>query len=61
MRLFRRNALGVYAVYAAAIASGLLVATAIWTARGILAGLPLDALTWLAVGLSVRARTAFDD
>jgi O-antigen ligase len=38
-----------------AIALGwLLVAAAIWTARGILAGLPLDALTWLAVGLAVR-------
>jgi O-antigen ligase len=41
---------------AGAVALGwLLVAAAVWTARGILAGLPLDALTWLAVGLAVRA------
>jgi O-antigen ligase len=47
---------------AGAVAAGcLLVAAAIWTARGILAGVPLDALTWLAVGLAVRARTGLDD
>jgi O-antigen ligase len=47
---------------AGAIAVGwLLVAAATWTARGILAGLPLDALTWLGVGLAVRARAALDD
>jgi O-antigen ligase len=47
---------------AGAVAVGwLLVAAAVWTARGILAGLPLDALTWLAAGLAVRARTALDD
>jgi O-antigen ligase len=41
---------------AGAVAIGwLLVAAAVWTARGILAGLPLDALTWLAVGLVVWA------
>jgi hypothetical protein len=29
----------------------LLAATAIWNGLGIVAGIPLDALTWLALGL----------
>jgi O-antigen ligase len=33
----------------------LLVAMGIWSAQGLVAGLPLDALTWIALGLTVAA------
>ncbi len=36
-------------------ASWLFVAAGVWTAVGLVAGLPLDALTWLAVGLAATA------
>jgi hypothetical protein len=37
----------------ALVATGwILVAAATWNAVGIIAGLPLDALTWLAFGLA---------
>jgi hypothetical protein len=31
------------------------VAMGVWTALGLVAGLPLDGLTWLALGLAVAA------
>jgi O-antigen ligase len=33
----------------------LLLAAGVWTAQGIVAGVPLEALAWIAVGLAVRA------
>jgi ribose 1,5-bisphosphokinase PhnN len=30
-----------------------LVAAGVWSAQGVVPGLPLDALTWLAAGLAV--------
>ena len=41
----------------------LLVASGLWTAQGLVAGIPLDALTWLALGLAaadVRSRAVPD-
>jgi O-antigen ligase len=35
----------------------LLLAAGVWTAQGIVAGVPLEALGWLAVGLAVRVAT----
>jgi O-antigen ligase len=37
----------------------LLVCLGVWNALGIIAGIPMDALTWLALGLSVVAGTGF--
>ncbi len=40
-----------------ALAAGLwlLVAMGVWTALGLVAGIPLDGLTWVALGLAVAA------
>ena len=38
----------------------LLLAAGVWTAQGIVAGVPLEALAWIAVGLAVRAATPID-
>lgn len=45
---------------AVALTAGLwlLVAMGVWTALGLVAGIPLDGLTWLALGLAVAAAAA---
>ena len=37
----------------------LLVCLGVWNALGIIAGIPMDALTWLALGLAVAAAASF--
>jgi hypothetical protein len=39
----------------AVAAFALLAAMGIWGAQGLVAGIPLDAVTWLAVGLAATA------
>jgi hypothetical protein len=48
-------ALGANAPPGAVGAYGLLVAMGIWAAQGLVAGLPLDALTWLGLGFAATA------
>jgi hypothetical protein len=52
-----RRATGVAALAGAAALAWTLIALAVWNGLGLVPGIPLDALTWLAVGLAATAAT----
>jgi hypothetical protein len=39
----------------------LLVCVGVWNALGIIAGIPIDALTWVALGLAAAAAASLSD
>ena len=49
------------ALAAGAAVAWLLVAAGAWNARGIVAGIPLDALQWIAAGLAVAVRAGLEE